>query len=375
MLFIAIGIVAAAFGLLDYLEIVDTPTSLVLTGVGAVTLLAGIGQLQKDKRAKTETETVASNGAAATNGHALNPLAAANGVEAPAANGTAVAVAEKRSLWERLNKPVGGGEPKAAKQGKGKHRRGSTDPEPTAEPLQAGAIPPSPAGVGTPAAATAAPLAAPAQGQPAEPASTEKISFWKKLNQPVGKGKEAGPAPEADADDDGMKRRGRRRKKDQDEGPLFPDSMGETPDPFAAEAPAGAVPPAPVPVAPAHAPTPPEFEEVWGTQPNTDPAAPPVPVAPPAPATPHPGAEPHPIAATGGEIAWEQLDPPAASGEAPLQGGAGGAGSGTEQTASIATAVAEPQVEAPRRGRRVCNYCWEPNDPTASVCGSCGAAL
>ena len=78
MLFIVIGIVAAAFGLLDYFEIVDTPTSLVLTGVGAVTVLAAIGQLQKDRRAKADAPREAP-AVPATNGHAGNGSLAANG--------------------------------------------------------------------------------------------------------------------------------------------------------------------------------------------------------------------------------------------------------------------------------------------------------
>jgi hypothetical protein len=359
MLFILIGVIAAAFGVLDYLEIVDTPTSLVLTGVGAVTVLAGIGQLQKDKRAKGSVPTAAANGQVA-NGQAAAPAPGlANGAATPATNGGTLADGEKPSLWKRLNKPVGG-------TGKaGKHRAERGDDVHVSAPAEA----PVPAPVGAPVAA-AAPVANGSGAVPAPGTATtaggeqdegEKVSFWKKLNQPMGK---KGEQTEGAAD--GGRRKRRRRAKEEDEGPLFPDHLTEGPDPFAAAAPpAGAIPPAPVPVA--HAA---DVPQPGPADAPVVPQAPAVPEEPVAPVAPEPQIAASQATAPGvAEGLWEQPhDVPAD--QAPLQGTSGG------QTAPIApTAVAEPQTEAPRRGRRVCNYCWEPNEPTAAVCASCGAGL
>lgn len=357
MMFVLIGVVAAAFGALGYFGIVDTPastTSLALTGVGVLTLLAALAQKQKDQkqqRSEGETTSVApdlalqmANGVAETPAVPAMPVAPTNGAANAATptngavptNGTAptngiangvvpingvptadVAAPSKQGLWSKLNKPVGGKEPKVKDKGKHRSRRDKHDAAqvpatPTAP------IAPAQAGIATGVAV-------------AEP--VEKPSLWKRLNKPVGK-----------------------REEDEDNGPLFPNGVPDTPDPFAtAPEPAHAAPGMPAPGMPVTAtPVAAHQAVVPGAQAEADlwqeqqVAANGATQAPPAPAVPQPPMIEQPT---------EQAGYP----ESPAVG--------------TATAVAEPQLQAPRRGQRVCNYCWEPNDPHAAECGVCGAAL
>lgn len=375
MVFILIGVVAAAFGLLDYFEIVDAPastTSLVLTGVGAVTILSAVAQVLKRKTPEPKTDDVApdlalqmangvaqtpavpampvpaANGTPTTNGVATNGVAT-NGVAtngAPVANETTgdgelvEAPAPKQGLWSKLNKPVGGKEPKeTVRQDKGKRESRRAKRQETAELPTAQAAPVAPL---QPGVATSVAVAEP----------EEKNSLWKRLNKPVGKGADESEGPKG--------RRGRRHR-DEDNGPLFPNGVPDTPDPFAAApeaahaAPGMPAPGMPVPASPGPRPIAANQGAVPGAQAEADlwqeqqaagngaMQAPPVPEVPQAPLVE--------------QASTEQ------------------AGAPHDVTAGTATAVAEPPVEASRRGRRVCNYCWEPNDPTAVACGACGSAL
>ena len=365
MVFILIGVVAAAFGLLDYFGIVDAPantTSLVLTGVGAATILAAVTQVQKQKKSAPQTHDVApdlalqmangvaqapavpampvpavtgtapTNGAYPGNGVAPNG-AAANGAAAPA--GVPAEAPEKQGLWSKLNKPVGGKEPKvkhAKVKEKGKHRsRRDKSVETQVPPVQ------QPAAV-----ASAQPGVAAVAVEP-----DEKPSLWKRLNKPVGK----------DADGSEGRKGRRRRDKDEDNGPLFPNGVPDTPDPFATApqaahaAPGMPAPGMPVPASPASqplaaqqavAPGAQAEADRWAAQQEAALGAPDVPAVPQPPVFEQPSAE---------QIGSAQ----------PIAG--------------TATAVAEPPVGASHRGRRVCNYCWEPNDPTAGACSACGSAL
>lgn len=229
-------------------------------------------------------------------------------------------------------------------------------------------------------AAAPAPDVAPAPG-PAKGSGLAKLR--RKLNSPVGKGgKHKGAAKQAlAAEDAGGKRKRRKKKADEDDGPLFPKEIAEA-EPVELElhsSPARGLGPVeelraleatdpgpPAVAAPGFAPAQPAEPSVAAAQIPLGPGGPGVAAAAAAP-LPDPVVDPDPQTEDQTEADPTPRLKASAEPEAAVAAEA--------EAPAPSQEVIEGLREAMNRPKRVCGYCWEPNDPANESCTTCGEAL